>query len=215
MINRYRVIGDFSRNLKEQEKIRTSKELSYSIKRIVNELNSIYEVKEEYRGGNNLVFLNNRMIQFSYLEVGIHDMIDNKWRDQYERTIGLTSLYIAEDKKRMGHGSEFLRNLLYCTSRVAGHVSYILIPYLDPKDEEYNVGLGKFYLKCGGRILRSSIEKIDKPHVELNKELAEAGIGPIGFTSMKNWNEPDGLSLYVADEDEYTPLQKRYFEEKR
>ncbi len=211
MNDKYNCYKYFAKEMRESHIENTSKDITYSMKRVMKDLKTIYKVEEVYRNGINYIFLDNSTIQFTYVEPSIYDMIDKKWRYQHERTVGINGLYIAENKRGKGYGSEFIRELLYTTERVASHLSYVLMPYLDVKDEEYNVGLGKFYLKCGGKILRSS-KSVDRPYIDLNKELDEAGIGPIGFASKRNWGDPEGLSLYVAEPEEWTPLQKKYLE---
>ncbi len=130
-----------------------------------------------------------------------------------EECIILRRIEIKDDKKRgQGFGTKFMKDLFEATERLYANTCYILFPYMNPNDEEYNVRIGRWYInKLGFKPLRSSTKFIQVPHVRMyNEDNYQKGIRPLGWSCK--WDRYAGLKRFIAKEEEYTALQRKYFE---
>ena len=64
--------------------------------------------------------------------------------------------------------------------------------------------------KLGFKPLRAYLGFEHKPHIRMSiEDLYNKGIRPLGWAA--DWSRYGGLGPFVANEGEYTPIQKRCF----
>lgn len=183
---------------------------------VVNELEKSFEIIKEVKDiGLEYRLVVNKILTVDYI-VDCRRSVQCGTGYIEEQVIVIRLIEIKDDSKRgEGLGTKFIQSLLKTSERLYPHLCYVVFPYMSATDEEHNVRIGKWYINSFGFVpLRGSIEFVEKPHIRMGmKDTYDSGIRPLGWAA--DWKRQGGLGSFVAKEEEYTPVQKRYFHESK
>ena len=188
---------------------------SDNISSIIKRLEKKYSIKKETKvSGYEYRIIVNGLLTIDYI-VDCRESVIYGDGSIEEQVVILRLIAVKEEERGKGFGTKFMNDLQKITQELYPHLCYVLFPYLDLENESQNLKIGRWYIeKLGFKPLRAYLGFEHKPHIRMNiQALYNKGIRPLGWAV--DWEKYGGLGPFVAKEEEYTPVQKRYFHESK
>jgi len=177
-----------------------------NLSKIIDELKKSYKINQEKETGNlEYTLLIDSKMRLTYM-LDTRDQLRGAGLISECHTILIRNIEVYKQYRRGGFCTEFMRRLLEISKDKYPHMSYFLFPYHMEYGEEELIRLGKWYLSLGFRPLYGAIVRPDerKHYIQQNiEEVYARGIRPLGIG-------PE-LDKFVANPQEFTSLQKKYF----
>jgi hypothetical protein len=188
---------------------------SDNISSIIKRMDKNYSIKKETKAsGFEYRIIVNDLLTIDYI-VDCRESVIYGDGSIEEQVVILRLIAVKEGERGKGFGTKFMNDLQKTTQELYPHLCYVLFPYLDIENESQNLKIGRWYMgKLGFRPLRAYLGFEHKPHIRMSiEDLYNKGIRPLGWAV--DWETYGGLGPFVAKEEEYTPVQKRYFHESK
>ena len=188
---------------------------SDNISSIIKRLEKKYSIKKETKAsGFEYRIIVNGLLTIDYI-VDCREVVVYGDGSIDEQVVILRLIAVKEEERGKGFGTKFMNDLQKTTQELYPHLCYVLFPYLDLENESQNLKIGRWYIeKLGFKPLRAYLGFEHKPHIRMSiEDLHNKGIRPLGWAA--DWKRQGGLGSFVAKEEEYTPVQKRYFHESK
>lgn len=188
---------------------------SDNISSIIKRMEKKYSIKKETKAsGFEYRIIVNDLLTIDYI-VDCREVVVYGDGSIDEQVVILRLIAVKKGERGKGFGTKFMNDLQKTTQELYPHLCYVLFPYLDLENESQNLKIGRWYIeKLGFKPLRAYLGFEHKPHIRMNiQALYNKGIRPLGWAV--DWEKYGGLGPFVAKEEEYTPVQKRYFHESK